>query len=124
MPTEFRHFCEALSSAVLYGCGDRIEAAPHLLLLLFSLSFDSQVVLFDPEVYAASKIVGAAKAKLAHSKVTVQRNWHAMNAIENSDEHEQINVSYLCAILVHPCWKMLLAFLRRSKQLSLATAEF
>lgn len=47
---------------------------------------------YDAEVLAASKIVGAAKTKLAQTQATVARNWHVLNALENNDEHQQITV--------------------------------
>lgn len=47
---------------------------------------------YDAEVLAASKIVGAAKTKLAHTQATVVRNWHVLNALENNDEHMQLTV--------------------------------
>jgi hypothetical protein len=55
----------------------------------------SQVEPYSDEVMAASKIVGAAKVKLATTQASAARDWHVLNALENSDEHMQLNVSRL-----------------------------
>jgi hypothetical protein len=60
-----------------------------------------QVEPYSDEVMAASKIVGAAKVKLATAQASAARDWHVLNALENSDEHMQLNVGCLaCQWLV------------------------